>query len=160
MRRLVARLCPSLYDLMDCSPPGLSTASLGKNTGVGSHSLLGGSGDGGGNRPYLGIEPRSPALQGVFFAIWATREVQSHYPSIITIIKIHQRWKERDKVMQQQHEGRICVFVTVYPWSLRVCAHAHECICAHLSSFISLCVSAYWPCIWHLTLQYSFNQSL
>ena len=38
---------------MDCSPPGSSVYgdSLGKNPGVGSHSIL------------QGIEPRSPALQ-------------------------------------------------------------------------------------------------
>ena len=41
----------------------LSMDSLGKNTGLGSHSLLGGRGDGGGNLPCLGIEPGSPTLQ-------------------------------------------------------------------------------------------------
>ena len=39
---LVAQLCPTLCDPMDCSPPGSSVHgdSLGQNTGVGCHSLL------------------------------------------------------------------------------------------------------------------------
>ena len=39
---LVAQLCPSLCDLMDCNLPGSSVhgVSLGKNTGVGCHVLL------------------------------------------------------------------------------------------------------------------------
>ena len=39
---LVTQLCPTLCDLMDCSPPGSSVHgdSQGKNTGVGCHALL------------------------------------------------------------------------------------------------------------------------
>ena len=39
---LVAQLCPTLCDPMDCSLPDSSVhgASLGKNTGVGCHALL------------------------------------------------------------------------------------------------------------------------
>ena len=39
---LVVQSCPTLYDPRDCSPPGSSNYgdSPGKNTGVGSHSLL------------------------------------------------------------------------------------------------------------------------
>ena len=42
---LVAKLCPTLCDPRDCSPPGSSVHGIlwdppGKNTGVGSHSLL------------------------------------------------------------------------------------------------------------------------
>ena len=38
---LVAQLCPTLCDPLDCSPPGSSVHRiLGKNTGVGSHALL------------------------------------------------------------------------------------------------------------------------
>ena len=39
---LVAQLCPTRCDLMDCSPPGSSVRgdSPGQNTGVGSLSLL------------------------------------------------------------------------------------------------------------------------
>ena len=38
---LVAQLCPSLYNPMDCSPPGSSVHgdSPGKKTGVGCHVL-------------------------------------------------------------------------------------------------------------------------
>ena len=38
----VAKSCPTLCDLMDCSPPGWFCPwdFLGKNTGVGSHFLL------------------------------------------------------------------------------------------------------------------------
>ena len=39
--QLVAQSCPPLCDPMDCSPPGSSVHRLsGKNTRVGSHSLL------------------------------------------------------------------------------------------------------------------------
>ena len=39
---LVAQLCPTLHDPMDCSPPSSSvhTDSPGKNTDVGFHALL------------------------------------------------------------------------------------------------------------------------
>ena len=39
---LVTQSCPTLCDLMDCSPPGSSVYgdSAGKNTGVGCHALL------------------------------------------------------------------------------------------------------------------------
>ena len=39
---LVAQLCTTLWDPMDCSPPGSSACgdSLGKNTGVGCDALL------------------------------------------------------------------------------------------------------------------------
>ena len=39
---LVAQLCPTLFDPMDCSLPGSSVHadSPGKNTGVGCHTLL------------------------------------------------------------------------------------------------------------------------
>ena len=55
---LVAQLCPTVCDPMDCNPPGSSVHenSPGKNTGVGCHALLQGI--------FLtGIEPGSPALQ-------------------------------------------------------------------------------------------------
>ena len=54
---LVAQSCPTLCDLMDCSPPGslVHGDSPGKNTGVGCHALLQGI--------FPGIEPRSPTSQ-------------------------------------------------------------------------------------------------
>ena len=50
---LVTQSCLTLYDPMDCSPPGSSVRgnSSGKNTGVGCDA------------PNPGIKPRSPALQ-------------------------------------------------------------------------------------------------
>ena len=60
---LVAQLCLTLCDPMDCSPARLlcSWDSPGKNTGVGCHSLLQE------NLPNPGIEPSSPALQADSF---------------------------------------------------------------------------------------------
>ena len=56
---LVTQSCPTLWDAMDCSPPGSSVYgdSPGKNTGVGCYTLLQG------NLPNPGIKPRFPALQ-------------------------------------------------------------------------------------------------
>ena len=56
---LVVHWGPTLYSSMDYSPPGSSVHedSPGKNAGVSSLSLLQG------DRPDLGIEPWSPALQ-------------------------------------------------------------------------------------------------
>ena len=57
-----AKSCLTLWDPMDCSPPGSRPWDFpGKNTGVGSHSLLQG------NLPNSGIEPASPALADEFF---------------------------------------------------------------------------------------------
>ena len=55
VKALVALACLTLSDHMDCSPVGVFCP--GKNTGVGSHSLLQG------NLPNPGIKPRSPAVQ-------------------------------------------------------------------------------------------------
>ena len=56
---LVAQLCLTLCDPMDCSPPGSSVHgdSPGKNTGVGCHALLQEI------FPGPGIKPGSPAVQ-------------------------------------------------------------------------------------------------
>ena len=57
---LVTQSCPTLCDLMDCSPPPTRLLcawnSPGKNTGVGCHSPAG-------YLPHPGTEPRSPAWQ-------------------------------------------------------------------------------------------------
>ena len=59
---LIAQLCLTFCDPMDCSPPGSSVHgdSSGKNTGVGCHSLL------------QGIFPTA-CITGRFFTIRATR---------------------------------------------------------------------------------------
>ena len=56
---LVAQLCPTVCDSMDCSPPGSSVHgdSPGKNSGVGSHALLQGI------FPTQGLNPGSPTLE-------------------------------------------------------------------------------------------------
>ena len=62
---LVAPLCLTLWDPMDCSPPGFSVHgdSPGKNTGMGCHALLQGILEIHALLPNPGIEPRSLALQ-------------------------------------------------------------------------------------------------
>ena len=69
--------CLTLCDPLDCSPLGSSVLgawqwdSVGKNTGMGCHSLLQG------DLPDPGIEPASlisPALAGGFFTTSATWE--------------------------------------------------------------------------------------
>ena len=56
---LVTQACLTLWDPMDCSPPGSAVHgdSPGKNTGVGCHALLQGI------FPTQGLKPRAPALQ-------------------------------------------------------------------------------------------------
>ena len=68
---LVAQSCPSLYDLMDYSPPGSSVHgdSPGKNSGVGCQALLQGI------SPNPVIEPSSLSLQ---VDSLATSEVQEY----------------------------------------------------------------------------------
>ena len=66
---LVAPLCPTLCNPMDCSPPGSSVHldSPGKNTGVGCHASSRGS-----SQPRDGT--RVSCIAGRFFTIWATRD--------------------------------------------------------------------------------------
>ena len=56
---LVTQSCPTLYDLMEHSPPGSSVHadSPGKNTGMGTHTLLQR------NLPDPGIKPGFPTLK-------------------------------------------------------------------------------------------------
>ena len=69
---LVAQLCPTLCDPMDCSPPGSFAhgESPAKNTGVGCHALLQGI------FPTWGLKPSliSLALGGGFFTTSASWE--------------------------------------------------------------------------------------
>ena len=59
--------CPIHSNSMECSPPGLSTNSPGKNTGVGDHALLQGV------FPTQGLNPGF-CTAGRFSTAWATRE--------------------------------------------------------------------------------------
>ena len=61
----VAQLCPTLCDPMDCNPP---SSSVGKNIGVGCHSLLQGI------LPMQGANTLVFLIAGRFFTVWATRE--------------------------------------------------------------------------------------
>ena len=73
---LVAQSCPSLYDLMDYSPPGSSVHgdSPGKNNGVGFHALLQGiSPTQGSNLGLLSLR----SLAGGFFTTSATWEAHN-----------------------------------------------------------------------------------
>ena len=79
---LDAQLFPTLWDLMDCNPPGSSVHgdSPGKNTGLGCYALLQGS-----------SQPRHQTqvshIAGRFFTIWATKEAHCCTRRI-------QRWKK------------------------------------------------------------------
>ena len=82
----VGNLCPTLWNPMDCSPPGSSESpggSPGKNTGVGSHSLS------------QGIFPTQHLLrllnrQAGALTIWVTREATpSRPPSSPAAQEIH-----------------------------------------------------------------------
>ena len=70
---LVTQLCPTLFDLMDCSLQDSSVHghSPGKNTGVGFHALLQ-------IFPTQGSSPGLP-YSGVFLTIGATREAHHLY---------------------------------------------------------------------------------
>ena len=78
---LVAQLCLTLYNPMDCSLPGSSVHgdSPGKNTGVGCHSLL------------QGIFPPQELNRGLlhcrgFCTSWATREAQVSTYCVLNIM--------------------------------------------------------------------------
>ena len=62
---LVAQSCPTLCDLMDCSPPGSSVHgdSPGKNTGVGCHAFFQG------NFPIQGLNPGLPRCRQILYCL-------------------------------------------------------------------------------------------
>ena len=62
---LVALSCPTLCNLMDCSPPSYSVHgdSAGKNTGVGCHDLLQGI------FPTQGLNPGIPHCRLIFYCL-------------------------------------------------------------------------------------------
>ena len=67
---LVAQLCPTLCDPMDCSPPGSSVHgdSPGKNTGVVCHALLQGSSQ-------CRDQTQVSHIAGRFFTVGATTDL-------------------------------------------------------------------------------------
>ena len=106
---LVAQLCPTLCDHMDCSPPGSSVHgdSPGKNTGVGCHALLQG------NLSNPGIQPRSPALQADSLPTEPPGKpevilITVYFKLIITYILMY------SKVLYFYSLPTICFDVTIY----------------------------------------------
>ena len=65
----VPQSCPTLFNPMDCSPPGSSVHGI-----LQARILEWVANPFSGDLPNPGIEPGSPALAGRFFTIWATRE--------------------------------------------------------------------------------------
>ena len=74
---LVTQLSPTLWESMDCRPPGSSVHgdSPGKNTGVGCHALLQGIFSTQGSNPGLIQVSR---ITGGLSTIWATREAPTY----------------------------------------------------------------------------------
>ena len=81
--RSVTKLCPTLFDPMDSSPPGSSVHGISQ-----ARILEGLPFPSPGNLPDLGIKPKSPALKGRFFTTENTRAVQSNYTPVLKT-KIH-----------------------------------------------------------------------
>ena len=69
---LVTKLWPTLCNPRDCSPPGSTVHGI-LQARIVERVVISFSRD----LPDPGIEPRSPALAGRFFTIWATREALS-----------------------------------------------------------------------------------
>ena len=74
---LVTQLSPTLWESMDCRPPGSSVHgdSPGKNTGVGCHALLQGIFSTQGSNPGL---IQVSHITGRLSTIWATREAPTY----------------------------------------------------------------------------------
>ena len=98
---LVIQLCPTLYDPMDCTPPGSSLHgdSLGKNIGVGCHALLQGIFATQGSNPCLLYYRR-------ILYIWATKEaLVGGYNTTFTTWEAQvkfgdfHRWQSREKLL-------------------------------------------------------------
>ena len=98
--RLVAQSCPTLYNPIDCSPPGFSIQgdSPGQNTGVGCHALL----------------------QGIFLT-------QGSNPGLLHCRQILYRLSHLGSCIPSNHPGRglqesesvsLSVVSTVTPWTV------------------------------------------
>ena len=126
---LVAQLRPTLYDLVDCSPPGFSVHGV---SGILDWVAIPFSGVG---EMVVEIFPTQESNLGLLHCRWVLCHLSyqgspKQLSSNNNNNKIHQRWKKRDKDMQQQHEGRICVFchcLSLVPVCVCVCV----CVCTH-----------------------------
>ena len=89
---LVSQSCPTLCDLMDCSPPGSSVNgdSPGKNTGVGCHAFLQGI------LPTQGLNPDLPHCRWILYRL-------SHQGSPSLILQKHKN------IPIVENEKTICV---------------------------------------------------
>ena len=85
---LVAQLCLTLCDPMDCSVPGPSVHgdSPGKNTGVGCHAFLQGSSQ-------ARDRTQVSHVAGEFFPVWATREAIRGAILVSFMASLHPRSK-------------------------------------------------------------------
>ena len=79
---LVAQLCPTLCNPMDCSPSDCCMEFSRQKYWSGLPFPAPG------DLPDPGIKPRSPALQGGLLTILATREAQSHLYLALHLKKI------------------------------------------------------------------------
>ena len=94
---IVAHLCPTLCDPMDCSLPGFSNHgdSPGKNNREGSHALLQGI------FPTQGSNPGSPALRRVLYRL-------SHQGSSLQSMESQKsRISRSDRACRQKGETRV-----------------------------------------------------
>ena len=80
---LVDQSCPTLCDLMDCSPPGSSVHGdfLGKNIGVGCHALLQGT------FPTQRLNPGLPHCRWILY--WVSYHTHTH----ILLMCVCKKWK-------------------------------------------------------------------
>ena len=90
---LVAQSCPTLWDSMDCSPPGFSVHgdSPGKNTGVSCHALLQGI------FPTQGSNTQASHIVGGFLTVWATRKPNNTGVGSLSLFRgifLTQEWKQ------------------------------------------------------------------
>ena len=106
---LVAQPCPTLWDPMDCSPPGSSVHvdSPGKNMGVGCHTLLQG------DLPNPEIKPRFLELQ-----VDSLPSEPPGKPIVInyTSIKINKKLK----VQKGEHKGGLIRSYLILLYCLRI----------------------------------------
>ena len=83
----VAKSCPTLWDTMDCSPPGSSAMEFSRQehwNGLPFPTP--------GNLPNPGIEPTSPAspaLAGAFFTTEPSGKPQNQDRAVIFLCKVH-----------------------------------------------------------------------
>ena len=112
MKVLVAQSCPTLCNSMDCSPPlsmGFSRQEYWSGLPFPSP----------GDLPDPGIEPRSPALAGMFLTVWATKEVplRDNCVNSKAMGRLLRWWRSkmwRSSFFPQIHQKYICMWNNSY----------------------------------------------